>query len=261
MESKISNVYMGFDNSCPIEEGETITYDGCHVQLHVKGLHSYANPLAAIMNSDPVKSQFAVVSAEGKVEGSNVVSASSEVTVSRKLSLTELVDEAVKYTEANLDTNGKYSSEDLIYSAPNAISSSDTQSVASVSGDWCAAKTTGLFSLACTAGFGSIAIAEGIQSIANAVGDGSTVVASGLFSAAVAIGDNSSVSVEEEDSVALASGVNGRAKACKGSAIVLCYKDNDGKLLHVKSAIVGEGGIKPNTWYSLDENGDFVEEK
>jgi len=50
----------------------------------------------------------------------------------------------------------------------------------------------------------------------------------------------------------------GKAKANLGSAIVLCAYDNEGNMTHVKSAIAGQGDIASDTWYSLDENGEFI---
>ena len=57
----------------------------------------------------------------------------------------------------------------------------------------------------------------------------------------------------------MASGRYGKAKANLGSAIVLCAYDNEGNMSHVRSAITGHGEVKPDTWYSLDENGEFKE--
>ena len=57
----------------------------------------------------------------------------------------------------------------------------------------------------------------------------------------------------------MASGYQGRARACAGSAIVLCYRDDDFKLVHIRSAIAGQDGVKPDTWYRLAADGAFIE--
>ena len=44
-------------------------------------------------------------------------------------------------------------------------------------------------------------------------------------------------------------------------AIVLVYRNDDGEIVHIRASKVGENGIKPNVWYSLDKNGDFFEAK
>ena len=61
------------------------------------------------------------------------------------------------------------------------------------------------------------------------------------------------------ESVAASLGVQGRACAAAGGAIVLCYRDeNDGRLLHIRASKVGDNGIKPDVWYTLDANGEFM---
>ena len=45
-----------------------------------------------------------------------------------------------------------------------------------------------------------------------------------------------------------------------GSAIVCCYRDpKKHELIHIRASKVGENGIKPDAWYSLNEAGEFVE--
>ena len=57
----------------------------------------------------------------------------------------------------------------------------------------------------------------------------------------------------------MASGYQGKARACAGSAIVLCYRDDDFKLVHIRAAIAGQDGVKPDTWYRLGADGAFIE--
>ncbi|EBE8492532.1 hypothetical protein AXH43_24520 [Salmonella enterica] len=59
-------------------------------------------------------------------------------------------------------------------------------------------------------------------------------------------------------SVAASLGIEGKARASEGAAIVLCYRDEDGELIHIRASKVGENGIMPDTWYQLDEDGEFV---
>jgi len=61
------------------------------------------------------------------------------------------------------------------------------------------------------------------------------------------------------NAIAIAAGGDSWARAPEGCAIVLCYRDHDGKIIHVRASKVGENGVKPNVWYSLDENGEFME--
>jgi len=83
--------------------------------------------------------------------------------------------------------------------------------------------------------------------------------ATGDQGAASATGDQGAASATGKASVAAATGWNGRAQGAAGCAIVLAYRDYDGKIIHIRASKVGENGVKPDVWYSLDENGEFVE--
>jgi hypothetical protein len=54
-------------------------------------------------------------------------------------------------------------------------------------------------------------------------------------------------------------GIQGKAKAAKDGAIVLCNHDKDLNIRHIRASKVGENGIKPDVWYSLNDDGEFVE--
>ncbi|EHO1486550.1 hypothetical protein KIK65_004709 [Salmonella enterica subsp. enterica serovar Infantis] len=72
-------------------------------------------------------------------------------------------------------------------------------------------------------------------------------------------GNRSAAEVSGSQSVAASLGIEGKARASEGGAIVLCYRDEDGELIHIRASKVGENGIMPDTWYQLDEDGEFVE--
>ncbi|EAR0448366.1 hypothetical protein EA552_20405, partial [Salmonella enterica subsp. enterica serovar Minnesota] len=69
----------------------------------------------------------------------------------------------------------------------------------------------------------------------------------------------SAAEVSGSQSVAASLGIEGKARASEGGAIVLCYRDEDGELIHIRASKVGENGIMPDGWYQLDEDGEFVE--
>ncbi|ECJ2646845.1 hypothetical protein FNO02_22320, partial [Salmonella enterica subsp. diarizonae] len=81
----------------------------------------------------------------------------------------------------------------------------------------------------------------------------------GYQSAASNTGDRSAAEVSGPHSVAAAFGIESKARASESSAIVLCYRDEDGALIHIRASKVGENGIKPDTWYTLNEDGQFEE--
>ena len=83
----------------------------------------------------------------------------------------------------------------------------------------------------------------------------------GDYSASTNTGYQSASTNTGKNSVALNCGYKGKARACIGSAIVLCYYDsyNNYKLTHIKSAIVDGIILKENVFYQLDSNGEFIE--
>ena len=54
-------------------------------------------------------------------------------------------------------------------------------------------------------------------------------------------------------------GLKGKAMASETGAIVLVYRNMDDEIIHIRASKVGENGIKPDTWYTLNSDGDFIE--
>ncbi|EHA6984516.1 hypothetical protein JMC62_003011 [Salmonella enterica] len=90
-------------------------------------------------------------------------------------------------------------------------------------------------------------------------GDWSAATNTGNQSAATNTGNRSAAEVSGSQSVAASLGIEGKARASEGGAIVLCYRDEDGELIHIRASKVGENGIMPDIWYQLNEDGEFVE--
>ncbi|ELL8046364.1 hypothetical protein RX146_002278 [Salmonella enterica] len=84
-------------------------------------------------------------------------------------------------------------------------------------------------------------------------------IMTGYQSAATNTGCQSAAEVSGSQSVAASLGIKGKSRASEGGAIVLCYRDKNGELIHIRASKVGENGIMPNTWYQLNEDGEFVE--
>lgn len=99
----------------------------------------------------------------------------------------------------------------------------------------------------------------GDRSAATNTGDRSAAANTGDWSAATNTGYQSTASVEGSHSVAIAIGIKSKAKAPASGAIVCVYRNDDGELIHIKAAKVGENGIKADTFYTLNKNGEFVE--
>ena len=102
--------------------------------------------------------------------------------------------------------------------------------------------------------------ATGYSSASSATGDSSASSATGYSSASLTTGSYSSSEVikPESQSVAIGVGYANRAKAPTGCAIVLAHRDGTGKIIHIRASKVGENGIEPDVFYTLDEHGEFV---
>ncbi|WP_340751764.1 DUF7666 domain-containing protein [Salmonella enterica] len=140
----------------------------------------------------------------------------------------------------------------------SAATNTGNWSAATNTGDWSAATNTGNWSAATNTGNRSAATNTGNWSAATNTGDRSAATNTGNWSAATNTGDWSAAEVSGSQSVAAAFGIEGKARASEGGAIVLCYRDEDGELIHIRASKVGENGIMPNTWYQLNEDGEFV---
>ncbi|ELG7639118.1 hypothetical protein Q5T48_002429 [Salmonella enterica] len=140
----------------------------------------------------------------------------------------------------------------------SAATNTGNWSAATNTGDWSAATNTGDWSAATNTGDWSAATNTGNWSAATNTGNRSAATNTGNWSAATNTGDWSAAEVSGSQSVAAAFGIEGKARASEGGAIVLCYRDEDGELIHIRASKVGENGIMPNTWYQLNEDGEFV---
>ncbi|WP_121497783.1 DUF7666 domain-containing protein [Pseudomonas aeruginosa] len=141
----------------------------------------------------------------------------------------------------------------------SAASNTGNRSAASNTGYQSAASNTGNYSAASNTGDYSAASNTGYQSAASNTGDYSAASNTGDYSAASNTGDYSAAEVSGKESVAASLGIEGRARASAGSAIVLCHRDDEGRLIHIRASKVGENGVKPDTWYQLSAEGEFVE--
>ena len=132
-------------------------------------------------------------------------------------------------------------------------------------GDRSASSATGYCSASSATSHSSASISTGDRSASSATGHSSASSATGHSSASLANGWSSTSEItpspeyKQLHAVAAAFGGESRVRAPEGSAIVLCYRNNEGHLIHIRASKVGDNGIKPNVWYSLDKNCEFVE--
>ncbi|ECD5296642.1 hypothetical protein E1581_17490 [Salmonella enterica subsp. enterica serovar Agona] len=156
-------------------------------------------------------------------------------------------------------TNTGYQSAATNTGNQSAATNTGDRSAATNTGDRSAATNTGYQSAATNTGDRSSATNTGNRSAATNTGYQSAATNTGNQSAATNTGYQSAAEVSGSQSVAASIGIEGKARASKNGAIVLCYRDEDGVLIHIRASKVGENGIMPDTWYQLDEDGEFVE--
>ncbi|EBO6919774.1 hypothetical protein UJ45_003400 [Salmonella enterica subsp. enterica] len=212
------------------EIGKTFHHDG-KVEACGSGFHACECPFDVFSYYSPADSRFAETISFGitdREEDGDTKIASASITIKAELTLPQFIQRGIEWIWSKIDK----SLEQQI-----------------MCGDCSAATNTGDCSAATNTGY---------CSAATNTGDCSAATNTGYCSAATNTGNRSAAEVSGSQSVAAAFGIEGKARASEGGAIVLCYRDEDGELIHIRASKVGENGIMPNTWYQLNEDGEFV---
>ncbi|EEL8865050.1 hypothetical protein OKZ40_004650 [Salmonella enterica subsp. enterica serovar Kentucky] len=229
--------------------GETFHHDG-KVEACGSGFHACECPFDVFSYYPPAESRYAETISFGVIdreeEGDTKI-ASASITIKSELTLPQFIQRGIEWIWSKIDK----SLEQQIMTG--------NRSAATNTGDWSAATNTGYQSAATNTGDWSAATNTGYQSAATNTGDLSAATNTGYQSAATNTGDLSAAEVSGSQSVAASLGIEGKARASEGGAIVLCYRDEDGELIHIRASKVGENGIMPDIWYQLNEDGEFVE--
>ncbi|PXN21351.1 DUF7666 domain-containing protein [Salmonella enterica] len=211
--------------------GETFHHDG-KVEACGSGFHACECPFDVFSYYPPAESRYAETISFGVIdreeEGDTKI-ASASITINTPITIPQLNPKCIEGTVPNMTGN---------------------RSAATNTGNRSAATNTGYQSAATNTGYQSAATNTGYQSAATNTGDQSAATNTGCQSAA---------EVSGSQSVAASLGIKGKSRASEGGAIVLCYRDKNGELIHIRASKVGENGIMPNTWYQLNEDGEFVE--
>ncbi|KSE72493.1 hypothetical protein AO924_29540 [Pseudomonas aeruginosa] len=292
---EVVTAYKGFkqDLTCrgyQFEIGGTYKHEG-EVEACASGFHSCEYPLDVFGYYAPGESRFAIVKASGQLSRHDDDSkiASATLVVEAEINMPTMISRAIDWIMSKVDKSveqtvvGETASNTGDYSA---ASNTGDQSAASNTGDYSAASNTGNRSAASNTGYQSAASNTGYRSAASNTGYQSAASNTGDYSAASNTGDQSAASntgyqsaasntgdysaasntgyrsaaeVSGKESVAASLGIEGRARASAGSAIVLCHRDDEGRLIHIRASKVGENGVKPDTWYQLSAEGEFVE--
>ncbi|MCK8887269.1 hypothetical protein MY688_02680 [Haemophilus influenzae] len=281
-ENKEIIAYKGFnqDWTCrgyQYEIGKTYEHKG-DVKACESGFHACEYPLDVLNYYSPAVSKFAVVKMSGETskDSDDTKIASAKITIETEINLPEMVKKAVEWIKGKVDwdaakvfntgdqsvaTNTGYRSVATNTGYQSAATNTGYWSAATNTGDRSAATNTGYRSAATNTGYRSVATNTGYRSVATNTGDQSAATNTGYRSAATNTGDQSVAEVSGKQSIAVALGWQSKAKASIDGAIVCVYRNHDGELIHIKASKVGENNIKADTWYTLDEIGEFVEVK
>ncbi|EIK1812502.1 hypothetical protein LJW74_001654 [Salmonella enterica] len=202
--------------------GETFHHDG-KVEACGSGFHACECPFDVFSYYPPAESRYAETISFGVIdreeEGDTKI-ASASITIKAELTLPQFIQRGIEWIWSKIDK----SLEQQIMTG--------NRSAATNTGNWSAATNTG---------------------------NRSAATNTGNWSAATNTGNWSAAEVSGSQSVAASLGIEGKARASEGGAIVLCYRDEDGELIHIRASKVGENGIMPDIWYQLNEDGEFVE--
>ncbi|EED3357025.1 hypothetical protein HB89_003957 [Salmonella enterica subsp. enterica] len=203
------------------EIGKTFHHDG-KVEACGSGFHACECPFDVFSYYPPAESRYAETISFGvtdrEVVGDTKI-ASASITIKAELTLPQFIQRGIEWIWSKID---KSLEQQIMSGNRSAATNTGNRSAATNTGDWSAATNTGYQSAATNTGYRSAAEVSGSQSVAASLG------------------------------------IEGKARASEDGAIVLCYRDKNGELIHIRASKVGENGIMPNTWYQLNEDGEFV---
>ncbi|EDC4696487.1 hypothetical protein GAP06_06740 [Salmonella enterica] len=211
--------------------GKTFHHDG-KVEACGSGFHACECPFDVFSYYPPAESRYAETISFGVIDREEIGDtkiASASITIKAELTLPQFIQRGIEWIWSKID---KSLEQQIMTGNRSAATNTGNQSAATNTGNRSAATNTGNQSAATNTGYRS---------------------------AATNTGDWSAAEVSGSQSVAASLGIEGKARASEGGAIVLCYRDEDGELIHIRASKVGENGIMPDIWYQLNEDGEFVE--
>ena len=241
--------YKGFNASLScrgfqFEMGKTFEHEG-PVEACSSGFHACEYPLDCFGYYEPGNSVYALCEQSGDLSRHDDDSkvASKKITLKGSITIAGLVKAAIEYTTERCDKKKT----DHVKGDQSASSATGDQSASSATGDQSASSATGYRSASSATGYRSASSATGYRSASSATGDQS--------SSEITAADDG----RKLHAVAAAYGEDSKARAPEGCAIVCVYRNDDGELIHIRASKVGDNDIKPNVFYTLDENGEFTE--
>ena len=222
--------YKGFDKDMKCR-GFQFAVDGTYThkgdaKACSSGFHFCENPLHVLQYYSPSRSRFALVEGSGQTDRHNEDSkvACTELKIKAEIGLKGLIDAGIKFVFSKV-----------------VWGQEDTPQ---------------------THGYASAAQTHGGYSAAQTHGDASAAQTHGGYSAAQTHGDASAAQTHGYESIAVSTGINGKAAGTLGNWLVLAQwkqTDENWKIISVQTVKVDGEVIKANTWYRLNDNGEFEE--
>ena len=276
----VITAFKGFDKNMhcrgfQYEVGKTYVHTGDVKACHA-GFHACEHPLNVFNYYGPSESRFALVELSGEIsreQNGDTKIAAGSITIKAELAIPELIESAIKWVMNRCTPEGQaatgfqgaasatgFQGAALAAGEQGAALAAGKQGAALATGFRGAALATGEQGAASATGFRGAASATGNQGAASATGFRGAALATGNQGAALATGNQgAAASATGAESVAIASGSGGMASASAGCAIFLVRRDDDYRITHVFASKVGENGIRPDVFYTLDEFGKPVE--
>jgi hypothetical protein len=260
--------YKGFDKDLKcrgyqFKVGETFEHTG-EVKACKSGFHACENPLDILNYYDLCDSRFAIVEMSGEYsrhEGDSKI-ASAKISIKVELKLPEFIAASIDWVKQACNIEKPDLSGDKVQSASgncSQLAASGNYSQLAASGDSSKLAASGYSSKLAASGYSSKLAASGDSSQLAASGNCSQLAASGNYSKLAASGNYSKLAASGKSSIAMAASTNCQAKAGELGCIALTRWVESEKRFRVSVAYVGENGIKADTFYRLDEQGNFVE--
>ncbi len=257
--------YKGFDKNWKcrdyqFEVGKEYVHEGKVIPCE-SGFHSCDNPLDILSYYDAIDSKFAIVEIDGELKthtGDSKI-ASSKLRIVAELNLSQFIKASVDwhfegwFKEVKKDkkkVDSKNYSKLAASGDGSNLAASGHGSNLAASGHGSNLAASGNYSKLAASGHGSNLAASGDGSNLAASGDDSKLAASGHGSSLAASGHGSNVIVSAEKNIIVKGSLN--------TLICLTHYVYD-KPIKFVTAKVGEEGIKIDTWYKLNIDGNFEE--
>ena len=264
------------------EVGKTYKHDG-EVEVCSSGFHSCSNPWD-VLNYYDVTSRFALVEVVGETatHSGDTKIASSEITIKKELKLPEFIDYCISFiknsgmphasialeNDSNLAASGYdsnlaasgYDSKLAASGYGSKLAASGYGSKLAASGHYSNLAASGRYSNLAASGHYSNLAASGNGNKLAASGNGSSLAASGNGSSLAALGYGNNLAASGDNSIAVCVGTKGKVKGGLNCALALTRWVESEKRYRITTAYVGEDGIKADTWYSLNNDGKFIEQ-